>query len=140
MPPQMKMIPIPKTPADVFDKNQKASDLVLNQVKHAYKELHDWWQNVGSKELEQIQTEQEAAEFIRIVTRILHPEGARTSLLPGSPAPKSGVWLTDPVASWRRARPGAQTRKRSRPRTQKGKGKGKGKGKRPRTRARKRTR
>jgi hypothetical protein len=133
----MKMIPIPKTPAEVFDKNQKASDLVLNQVKHAYKELHDWWQNVGSKELEQIQTEQEAAEFIRIVTRILHPEGARNSL-PGSPAPKSGVWLTDPVASWRRARPGTQTGKRSRPRTQKGKGTGRGK--RPLTRARKRTR
>jgi hypothetical protein len=124
----MKIIRIPKTPANAFDKHREVSDLVRNQVRHAHRELANW---VASVDPERFKTEQEAADFIRIVTRILHPEGARTSVLPGSPAPKSGVWLTDPIASPKRAQPATQTRKRSRPRTQTGK--------RPRTQTQART-
>jgi hypothetical protein len=98
----MKIIKIPKTPAKAFDKHREVSDLVRNQVRHAHKELHDWWRIVGGIDPNQIQTEQQAAEYVRTITRILHPEGAHTSRIPLSPAPKSGVWLTDPIEGSKR--------------------------------------
>lgn len=93
---RLKIIRIPKTPAKAFDKHREISDLVRNQVRHAHQELHAWWKKVGSIAPEKILTEQEAAEYIRTVTRILHPEGARRAKPIDKPAPKSGVWLDDP--------------------------------------------
>jgi hypothetical protein len=107
---RLKVVRIPKTPANAFDKHRVISDLVRNQVRHAHQELHEWWRNVGSIEPEQIQTEQEASEYIRTVTRILHAEGATRGRPAHNPAPKSGVWLGDPLARRPRA---------SRPRTRK---------------------
>ena len=94
---RLKIVRVPKTPATAYNQDRDVTDLVRTQVRHAYKELHDWWQKVGSIEPSQIQTEQQAAEYVRTVTRILHPQGAHTSQIPQSPAPKSGVWLVDPA-------------------------------------------
>ena len=100
---RLKIIRIPKTPATAFDKHREISDLVRNQVRNAHQELHTWWEKVGSIVPEKIRTEQEAAEYIRTVTRILHPEGARRAKATAKPAPKSGVWLDDPSSSQSRA-------------------------------------
>ena len=118
----MKLIRIPKTPANAFNRQREVSDLVRNQVQHAHKELHDWWRTVGGIDPAQIQTEQQASEYIRTVTRILHPQGAHTSLSPRSPAPKSGVWLVDPadVPPPRRARRRTRAARNTR-RTRRGK-------------------
>ena len=118
----MKLIRIPKTPASAFDRQRQVSDLVRNQVQHAHKELHDWWRTVGGIDPAQIQTEQQASEYIRTVTRILHPQGAHTSQIPRSPAPKSGVWLIDPADTPRPRRAGQGTRAARTPRrTRRGK-------------------
>lgn len=109
----MKIIRIPKTPANAFDKHREVSDLVRNQLRHAHKELTTW---VAGIDPERIQTEQQASDFIRTVTRILHPEGTDSSRLAGSPAPKSGVWLTDPIAAPARTRKRKKTQARARTR------------------------
>jgi len=100
---RLKIIRIPKTPANAFDKHREISDLVRNQVRHAQQELQKWWKKVGSIEPGQIQTEQQAAEYLRTVTRILHPEGSRRARTTTAPAPKSGVWLDDPWAAQSRS-------------------------------------
>ena len=111
---RLKIIRVPKTPANAFEPARDVSDLVRNQVRHAHKALHDWWRIVGSIEPDQIQTEQQAAEYIRTVTRILHPEGAHTARIPRGPAPKSGVWLSDPIERPQRTRTRSRTRTRTR--------------------------
>ena len=112
---RLKLIRIPKTPASAFDKHREISDLVRNQVRHAHQELHEWWKRVGTMGPDQIRTEQEAAEYIRIVTGVLHPEGVPRRPMKVRPAPKSGVWLHDPSAQ--KGRPPkrrARTARRSR--------------------------
>jgi hypothetical protein len=114
---RLKIIRIPRTPANAFDKHREISDLVRNQVRHAHQELHDWWKAIGRVDPAEIQTEQQASEYIRSVTRILHPEGARrTRAVSGPAAPKSGVWLDEPWA----ARPAASRRRKGKPRRSRG--------------------
>ena len=93
MAPRLKIIRIPRTPPGAFDKYRPISDLVKNQVRHAHEELHRWWAQFGSITPEQIQTEQEAADYVRTVTRVLHPEGSTPPLMPSDRPAKSGVWL-----------------------------------------------
>ena len=112
---RLKIIRIPKTPANAFDKHREISDLVRNQVRNAHQELHAWWEKVGRIAPEKILTEQEAAEYIRTVTRILHPEGARRAKATAKPAPKSGVWLDDPWSGQPRV-PSSRPRKARRTR------------------------
>jgi hypothetical protein len=117
---RLKIIRIPRTPASAFNQHREASDLVRNQVRHAHQELHDWWKTVGRIDPNQIRTEQEASDYIRTVTRILHPEGTQRarSAQAGAktpPARKSGVWLDDPMAaSHRDSRRRSQKTRRAR--------------------------
>ena len=60
---RLKIIRIPKTPANAFDKHREISDLVRNQVRNAHQELHAWWEKVGRIAPEKILTEQEAARY-----------------------------------------------------------------------------
>ena len=93
MAPSVKIIRIPRTPATAFDQHREISDLVRNQVRHAYQELHEWWRTLGGVEPGDIETEQQAADYLKAVTRVLHPQGThRSQLPPGRPA-KSGVVL-----------------------------------------------
>jgi peptidoglycan/xylan/chitin deacetylase (PgdA/CDA1 family) len=116
---RLKIVHIPKTPAKAYDHHREISDLVRNQLRHAHQELQNWWGKVGGKDPGQLRTEQEAADYIRTVTRILHPEGTPRARSTASPAPKSGVWLIDPMDAPRSrpARKRKQTRKRTRTRT-----------------------
>jgi hypothetical protein len=94
---RLKIIPIARTPSNAYRRDREISDLVRNQLRHVRRELQNWWANFGSKDPERFTTEQEASEYIRVVTRILHPQGAHAPRILGRPAPKSGVWLTDPA-------------------------------------------
>jgi len=104
---RLKIIPIAKTPANAYRRDREISDLVRHQLRHARQELNNWWAKFGNQDPELFKTEQEAADYVRVVTRILHPGGAHRWGVKGSPAPKSGVWLGDPherPAPKRRAR------------------------------------
>lgn len=100
---RLRIIRIPRTPATAFDKHRAISDLVRNQVRHAYQELHDWWKTIGGVDPDRLETEQQAADYLRTVTRILHPEGVRTGL-PKERAPRSGVVLDAGARGTGRAR------------------------------------
>jgi hypothetical protein len=109
---RLKIIRIPRTPSTAFDKHRQISDLVKNQVRHAHQELQAWWEKIGHVAPEQIETEQQAADYIRAVTRILHPEGTRHAQLPTGRPPKSGVSLDGHRAVARRpSRTRAKTRR-----------------------------
>src|SRR6476660_7429471 len=104
---RLKIIRIPRTPASAFDRDREISDLVRTQLRHAYEALHEWWRTVGAVQPEAVKREGDAAKYIKMVTRILHPEATPAVPMPAPPAPKSGVWLEDPTA----ARPGRAGRK-----------------------------
>jgi hypothetical protein len=89
----LTIIRIPRTPPSAFNQHRPVSDLVKAQVRHAHQELQRWWEERGNIDPEHIKTEQEAADYVRMVTRVLHPEGASQGRLPSDRAPKSGVWL-----------------------------------------------
>ena len=74
---RLKIVRIPRTPASAFDQHREVSDLVRNQVRHAHQEMQAWWEQSGSVAPDQIRTEQQAADYLKMVTHILHPEGAR---------------------------------------------------------------
>jgi hypothetical protein len=105
MPPRLKIIRIPRTPSSAYDSARPISDLVRTQVRHAYQELHAWWQAIGGIQPEQIGTEQQAADYLKAVTRVLHPEATDRTRLPADRAPKSGVVLGEArISGARRAR------------------------------------
>lgn len=118
MPPRLKIIRIPRTPSTAYDSSRPISDLVRTQVRHARQELHAWWDTIGSIEPEQIETEQQAADYLNAVTRVLHPEATDRVRLPAERAPKSGVVLGEArIAGTRRkarTRRAAATRRRRR--------------------------
>ena len=66
-------ITIPKPPRDAFNKHRPVSDLLWMQVEHlaavVKKDIDD--------ERRAINTEGEASAFIKKMTAILHPQGAR---------------------------------------------------------------
>ena len=114
MPPRLKIIGIPRTPATAFDQHRLISDLVRNQVYQAHRELHDWWRTLGSVKPEQVQTEQQAAEYLKAVTRILHPEGTRPPAPAAAGKRKRGISLGERPRASRpaRRRPRKTSRKR----------------------------
>jgi hypothetical protein len=120
---RLKIIRIPRTPASAFDRDREISDLVRTQVRHAYQALHEWWRTADAVRPESVQTEGEAAKYIKMVTRILHPEATPAVPMPAPPAPKSGVWLDDPAGAVPRragkARKAIRKRGRSRRRARK---------------------
>lgn len=71
---KLKTIKIPASPRRSFDSSRRPSDLVMQQVRHAHEELRKWVE-ANRVVPEDINTEQEAANFINAVTRLLHPEG-----------------------------------------------------------------
>ncbi len=120
MPTRLTSVPIPRTPASSFNKDRIASDLIKNQVRHTHQELMLWIEKYGRIDPEQITTEQQAADYLAAVTRVLHPVAAnRPSLPPGRP-PKSGISLSGPVpqkpAGAKRKKPSAGRRKVARTR------------------------
>jgi hypothetical protein len=102
---RLKIIKIPRTPVSAFDKNRPASDLVKNQIRHAYRELHAWWRQIGSTTPDQIETEQQAADYLKTVTRVLHPEATPRAALQENRQGKSGVLLESHEPSSRRPVP-----------------------------------
>jgi hypothetical protein len=114
MAPRLKIVRIPRTPSTAFDKHRPISDLVRNQVRHAHQELHEWWESLGRIEPDEILTEQQAADYLRAVTRVLHPEGARHARVPAGRPARSGVWLGEPQGVARPARRRARKTRRAR--------------------------
>lgn len=105
---RMKFIAVPKTPKSAFNKNRQISELLRAQVNQAHAQLLDWIKHNVWQDPSEIRTEQEAADFVRMVSRVLHPEGASggaTRTLPSGRGPKSGVSLAAP-APQRRHRTG----------------------------------
>jgi hypothetical protein len=92
----LKIIRIPRTPASSFNQHRVASDLVKNQVRHAYQELQHWIEKYGKVRPEQITTEQEAADYMATVTRVLHPQTTAKPRLSGARPAKSGISLDAP--------------------------------------------
>lgn len=90
---RLKIVRIPRTPSSAFDQHREVSDLVRNQVRHAHLEMQNWWKSRGGVAPDQIRTEQQAADYLKMVTHILHPEGTRSVRLPAGRKPKSGVVL-----------------------------------------------
>ncbi len=122
---RLTIVRIPKTPAAAFDKNRPASDLLKAQVRHAREELEQWFEAHAKIDPDAVKTEQEGADYVQKVTRLLHPEGAHAtaSALPANRAPKSGVWL-GPQKVGRTEKAKSKTRKAakaSRPASQRGK-------------------
>lgn len=74
------VIRIPKVPADAYNKNRPVSDLLWEQVEHlaavVKREIDD--------ERRAIRTEGQASAFIRKMTAILHPQGAKKKPAPSS--------------------------------------------------------
>ena len=70
---QAKVISIPEPPKDAFNKHRPVSELLWSQVEHlaavVKKDIDD--------QRRAINTEAQAAGFIRKMTAILHPAGAR---------------------------------------------------------------
>lgn len=99
MPPRLKIIRIPRTPSTAYNSSRQISDLVRTQVRHAHQELHAWWRTIGGIEPEEIETEQQAADYLKAVTRVLHPEATERTPLPAQRAPKSGVVLGESRAA-----------------------------------------
>jgi hypothetical protein len=111
----LKIIRIPRTPASSFNQHRLASDLVKNQVRHAHQELQRWIEKYGKVDPDQITTEQEAADYMAVVTRVLHPQVAAKPGLSGARPAKSGISLEAPsrpvpTPSSRPARPKRRTR------------------------------
>jgi hypothetical protein len=94
---RLKIVRIAKTPAVAYNHDREISDLVRHQLRHARLELLKWWATFGSEDPEQFTTEQQAAQYLKVVTRILRPRPDHEARIQGSPAPKSGVWLNDPI-------------------------------------------
>jgi hypothetical protein len=92
----LKIIRIPKTPASSFNQHRLASDLVKNQVRHAHQELQRWIEKYGKVDPDQITTEQEAADYLATVTRVLHPQVTAKPRLSGARPAKSGISLDAP--------------------------------------------
>jgi hypothetical protein len=76
----MAVIRVPKTPKKAFNKNRPASKLLKSQVAHL-----EWAVRPASERKPyqlpkaSVRTEGEAAARIEELTRLLHPEGAKTS-------------------------------------------------------------
>ena len=70
---QENVISIPKPPKNAFNKHRPVSELIWSQVEHlaavVKKDIDD--------QRRAISTEAQAAAFIRKMTAILHPEGAK---------------------------------------------------------------
>lgn len=77
---QVNVINIPTPPKDAFNKHRPVSDLIWTQVEHlaaiVKKDIDD--------KRRAINTEAEASDFIREMTAILHPAGARKRPAPSS--------------------------------------------------------
>lgn len=78
------VISIPKPPKDAFNKHRPVSDLLWEQVEHlaavVRRQIDD--------ERRAIRTEGQASDFIRKMTAILHPDGARKTLHRSTRGPK----------------------------------------------------
>jgi hypothetical protein len=61
----MTLIHVPRPPKSAFYKDRPVSSLLKNQIRH-----------LQEAEFNLIKTEGEAAEYIRRVTALLHPQGA----------------------------------------------------------------
>jgi hypothetical protein len=65
----MTVIRVPRPPAEAQNKNRRLSDLLKAQIKH--------FRHAEEHYIDSIKTEGEAANYIKHVTRLLHPEGAQ---------------------------------------------------------------
>jgi hypothetical protein len=76
----MTVIKVPKPPKTAFNKNRPVSALLKNQMEHMQTaEFRLPARRQTNIYINKIRTEGEAAEYIRQVTAILHPEGARSA-------------------------------------------------------------
>ncbi|HEX4424032.1 MAG TPA: hypothetical protein VH079_01440 [Terriglobales bacterium] len=74
----MTVIKVPQPPKSAFNKNRPVSALLKNQMEHMQTaEFRLPARQQTNIYINKIRTEGEAAEYIRQVTAILHPEGAR---------------------------------------------------------------
>jgi hypothetical protein len=84
----MAVIRVPKTPKSAFNKNRPASKLLKSQVEHlewAVRPASERKPYQLAKSKSSIRTEGEAAARIEELTRLLHPEGAKSAPPVGAP-------------------------------------------------------
>jgi hypothetical protein len=77
----MAVIRIPRTPMSAFNKSRPASELLKKQVEHlewAVRPASERKPDQLAKSKSMIRTEGEAAARIEELTRLLHPEGAKS--------------------------------------------------------------
>jgi len=78
----MAVIRVPRTPKSAFNKNRPASKLLKSQVEHlewAVRPASERKPYQLAKSKSSIRTEGEAAARIEELTRLLHPEGAKSA-------------------------------------------------------------
>ncbi len=102
--PAMTLIRVPKPPAEAQNKDRRLSELLKAQLQH--------FRHVEERYFANIKTEGEAANYIRHVTSLLHPEGVAaegkrdpvkasllqtTAVAPGKP--EAAVVVIDRIAA-----------------------------------------
>jgi hypothetical protein len=77
----MTVIRVPKTPASAMNPNRRISSLLRNQIEHLQEAEFRLPANRQSNiYINELKTEGQAAEYIRIVTAQLHPEASARKL------------------------------------------------------------
>lgn len=81
MPRTRKIIVIPKPAPGTFNKNRPAGALLQAQITHLQKALvkhHADVERLLARDLKEIKTEAEVADYARRITALLHPHHAKS--------------------------------------------------------------
>jgi hypothetical protein len=74
------VIHVPKPPPSAFNKERAASQLLLDQMIHSARALAEHLRTLDNRATNTPVTEEQAGDFVRLATSILHPH---TSPSPG---------------------------------------------------------
>lgn len=72
---KFRLVALPPSPKETFNNKREISDLLKQQVQNAHDALVEWIGKVGRTVPSWVDTEQEAADYVAMVARLLHPEG-----------------------------------------------------------------
>jgi hypothetical protein len=70
------VVHVPKPPRSAFNKERRASRLLLDQMIHAANALGVHLKTLDNRAAENPVTEEQAGHFVRVATSILHPHTA----------------------------------------------------------------
>jgi hypothetical protein len=89
-------IVVPAPPKSAFNRNRRASDLILHQLKHFQHVAHKQGMQIDPALERDVATEAGAARYIAAVTRQMRAQGKSSGMAlvppaPAAPAPQPGV-------------------------------------------------